>query len=169
MAAAWRDAATVEIVAARFDDFWVKKSTSDSFMEIKKGTASGIVRPRLAQAASSGACAVVTPNVTFEGLSLSGAVAHITTPDRDFDVDIKSSNLNAVNGAFSGHVDLGDLGVADRWADLAIATLSLDWNFPTAGQRGFQEVLLDAYGVTSDIDRIEYYRRAWDEENPTAG
>jgi kanamycin kinase len=75
----------------------------------------------------------------------------------------------ADDGAFSGHVDLGDLGVADRWADLAIATLSLDWNFPTAGQRGFQEVLLDAYGVTWDIDRIEYYRRAWDEENPTAG
>ncbi|OBI77565.1 phosphotransferase [Mycobacterium sp. E740] len=72
-------------------------------------------------------------------------------------------------GSFSGHVDLGDLGVADRWADLAIATMSLDWNFPTDGPGGFQELLLDAYGVTADVDRIAYYRRAWDEEGPSAG
>jgi kanamycin kinase len=73
------------------------------------------------------------------------------------------------DGTFSGHVDLGDLGVADRWADLAIATLSLDWNFPTEGPGGFQEVLLDAYGVAADSERIAYYRLAWDEEDPLAG
>ena len=33
------------------------------------------------------------------------------------------------DGRFCGHVDLGDLGVADRWADLAVATLSLSWNY----------------------------------------
>ncbi len=33
------------------------------------------------------------------------------------------------DGRFYGHVDLGDLGVADRWADLAVATLSLSWNY----------------------------------------
>ncbi|SEH57404.1 kanamycin kinase [Mycolicibacterium rutilum] len=70
------------------------------------------------------------------------------------------------DGAFCGHVDLG---VADRWADLAVATVSLDWNFPTEGPGGFQEVLLDAYGVAADTDRIAYYRRAWDEEEPAAG
>jgi kanamycin kinase len=79
------------------------------------------------------------------------------------------NTLMADDGAFSGHVDLGDLGIADRWADLAIATLSLDWNFPTEGPGGFQQVLLDAYGVAADIDRIAYYRRAWDEEDPLAG
>jgi kanamycin kinase len=79
------------------------------------------------------------------------------------------NTLMADDGTFSGHVDLGDLGVADRWADLAIATLSLDWNFPTQGPGSFQEVLLDAYGVAADADRIAYYRRAWDEEDPLAG
>lgn len=62
------------------------------------------------------------------------------------------------DGTFSGHVDLGDLGVADRWADLAIATMSLDWNYAA----GFESELLDAYGVTVDTERMAYYRRAWD-------
>lgn len=66
------------------------------------------------------------------------------------------------DGTVSGHVDLGDLGVADRWADLAIATLSLDWNFPTEGPGGFAEALLQAYGVAPDAERIAYYRQAWD-------
>ena len=83
------------------------------------------------------------------------------------------NTLMADDGSFSGHVDLGDLGVADRWADLAIATMSLDWNFPTEGRGGFQEVLLDAYGVAADIDRITYYRGAWDasddDQSPLAG
>jgi kanamycin kinase len=69
------------------------------------------------------------------------------------------NTLMADDGTFVGHVDLGDLGVADRWADLAIATLSLDWNFGTGE---FQAVLLDAYGVEADAERIAYYRRAWD-------
>ena len=69
------------------------------------------------------------------------------------------NTLMADDGTFVGHVDLGDLGVADRWADLAIATLSLDWNF---GTDDFQAVLLEAYGVAADADRIAYYRHAWD-------
>lgn len=34
------------------------------------------------------------------------------------------------DGRCCGHVDFGELGVADRWADLAVATLSLGWNYP---------------------------------------
>jgi kanamycin kinase len=83
------------------------------------------------------------------------------------------NTLMTDDGSFSGHVDLGDLGVADRWADLAIATMSLDWNFPTEGPGGFQEVLLHAYGVAADIDRIAYYRMASDasddDPDPLAG
>jgi kanamycin kinase len=60
-------------------------------------------------------------------------------------------------GQCCGHVDLGDLGVANRWADLAIATLSLSWNY--AGD--WQDELLDAYGVGPDPDRIEHYRHMW--------
>jgi len=62
-------------------------------------------------------------------------------------------------GQFVGHVDVGDLGVADRWADLAIATMSLEWNFPG----NHEGALLDAYGVAPDSERIAYYRQLWDD------
>jgi kanamycin kinase len=57
----------------------------------------------------------------------------------------------------SGHVDLGALAVADRWADLAVAMLSLRWNYPSL----FEEDLLDAYGIEPDAVRIDYYQRRW--------
>jgi kanamycin kinase len=60
-------------------------------------------------------------------------------------------------GRCCGHVDLGDLGVADRWADLAVATLSLSWNY--AGD--WEDDLFGAYGVEPDPERIEFYRVLW--------
>ncbi len=62
------------------------------------------------------------------------------------------------DGRWSGHVDLGSLGVADRWADLAVATWSTEWNYGV----GWEEMLLDAYGVDADPDRMAYYRLLWD-------
>ena len=61
-------------------------------------------------------------------------------------------------GHWSAHVDLGDLGVADRWADLAIATWSTEWNYGP----GWEDVLLAAYGVDPDPVRTRYYRLLWD-------
>ena len=61
------------------------------------------------------------------------------------------------DGRCSGHVDLGDLGVADRWADLAVATMSLAWNFDEA----YEAELLSAYGVDPEPGRIAYYRERW--------
>jgi kanamycin kinase len=62
------------------------------------------------------------------------------------------------DGTFAGHVDLGSLGVADRWADLAIATWSTTWNYGP----GWESVVLDAYGIEPDAERIAYYRLLWD-------
>jgi kanamycin kinase len=60
-------------------------------------------------------------------------------------------------GAWTGNVDFGDLAVGDRWADLAVASMSLDWNFG----EGHQMEFFDAYGVAPDEDRIRYYRSLW--------
>jgi kanamycin kinase len=59
---------------------------------------------------------------------------------------------------FVGHVDLGALGVADRWADLAIASRSLDWNYGP----GWQDEFFAAYGIERDEQRIQYYRALCD-------
>lgn len=60
-------------------------------------------------------------------------------------------------GRCIGHVDLGSLGVADRWADLAVATWATRWNYGP----GWEEPLLDAYGIEPDPDRTAYYRLLW--------
>ncbi len=68
------------------------------------------------------------------------------------------NTLLTADGRWSGHVDLGLLGVADRWADLAVATWSAEWNYGP----GWDGLLLDAYGVRPDPERTRYYRLLWD-------
>jgi kanamycin kinase len=59
---------------------------------------------------------------------------------------------------FAGHVDIGALGIADRWADLAVASMSLDWNFGP----GWHDEFFAAYGIARDEQRIQQYRALWD-------
>jgi kanamycin kinase len=68
------------------------------------------------------------------------------------------NTLLGADGRCCGHVDLGLLGVADRWADLAVATWSTEWNYGP----GWEEHLLDAYGIGPDPERTAYYRLLWD-------
>jgi len=68
------------------------------------------------------------------------------------------NTLLTADGRFAGHVDLGQLGVTDRWSDLAIATWSTTWNYGG----GWEDPLLDAYGIAPDPERTEYYRLLWE-------
>ena len=61
------------------------------------------------------------------------------------------------DGVWTGNVDFGDLAIGDRWADLAVASMSLDWNFG----EGHQPEFFDAYGIAPDEARIGYYRSLW--------
>lgn len=56
-------------------------------------------------------------------------------------------------------VDLAALGTADRWADIAVAAMSTLWNFGA----GWEDTLIEAYGVEPDRERLDYYRRLWNE------
>nr|WP_246087422.1 aminoglycoside 3'-phosphotransferase [Microbacterium agarici] len=60
-------------------------------------------------------------------------------------------------GRCSGHVDFGALGVADRWADIAVASMSTEWNYGP----GWEDALIEAYGVEPDRERLAYYRGLW--------
>ncbi|MFG1805279.1 phosphotransferase [Streptomyces sp. NPDC049040] len=59
------------------------------------------------------------------------------------------------NGSWSAHVDMGALGVADRWADLAVGAWSLGINYGP----GWDDTYYDAYGIAPDPERIAFYRR----------
>lgn len=67
------------------------------------------------------------------------------------------NTLLADDGNFLAHVDLGALGVADRWSDLAVASMSLEWNFGA----GWEGDFFDAYGIAPDPKRIAAWRRWW--------
>jgi aminoglycoside phosphotransferase len=68
------------------------------------------------------------------------------------------NTLLTPDGHWSGHVDLGLLGTADRWADLAVATWSTEWNYGP----GWDRLLLNAYGIAPDPECARYYRLLWD-------
>ena len=61
------------------------------------------------------------------------------------------------DGQWIAHVDLGLLGTGDRWADIAVASMSTEWNYGP----GWEDVLIEAYGVTPDRERLSYYRELW--------
>ncbi|MFI2101708.1 phosphotransferase [Isoptericola sp. NPDC019693] len=61
-------------------------------------------------------------------------------------------------GRWTAHVDLDAMGVADRWADLAVASYSLEWNYGD----GYEPAFFDAYGIAPDEERIAFYRHLWD-------
>lgn len=58
----------------------------------------------------------------------------------------------------TGHVDFGELGVGDRWADLAVAAWSTEWNFGA----GVEAEVYAGYGIEPDARKIDFYRRLWD-------
>ncbi|MFI8526699.1 phosphotransferase [Promicromonospora sukumoe] len=63
-------------------------------------------------------------------------------------------------GRFVAHVDVGDLGVADRWSDIAVTTRSVTRRYGP----GLEPLVLAAYGVAPDPVRTRYYRALWDAE-----
>lgn len=63
-------------------------------------------------------------------------------------------NVVLADGAVCGYVDLGGLGVADRWWDLAVATWSVTWNVGP----GWEDLFLQSYGVERDARRMALYR-----------
>lgn len=67
------------------------------------------------------------------------------------------NTLVGADGRWAGHVDLDALGVADRWADIAVGAMSLGWNFGP----GWAPLFLAAYGVDPDEERMRWYRDLW--------
>lgn len=68
-------------------------------------------------------------------------------------------NVLLKEGKLSGFVDLGRLGVADRYQDLALMTRSLTSDHNPQFGEGWDQVFLEAYGIREpDWTRLEFYR-----------
>jgi aminoglycoside 3'-phosphotransferase-2 len=68
--------------------------------------------------------------------------------------DASMPNFMGENGQFTGFVDCGRLGIADRYQDLALAAWSIAFNYGDAAVPLF----FNAYGVTPDEPKLAFYR-----------
>lgn len=98
--------------------------------------------------------------ISTSGFRLPSAL--LSVPETDIEVlshgeAFLPNVLLSDSGVFVGHVDLARLGRADRWADLAAAALSLEWNYPAQSLSVFWET----YGVAPDKVRLAYYKALW--------
>jgi len=71
-------------------------------------------------------------------------------------------NIFINEGRFSGFVDIGRMGIADRYQDIALCCRSLHHNFSGiySGKSypGYDEkMFFDALGIEPDYDKIRYY------------
>ncbi len=67
-------------------------------------------------------------------------------------------NMLLEDGVVTGFLDLGELGLADRWWDIAVGGWSVTWNVDPVWEPLFYE----AYGIERDEERIRFYRLMYD-------
>jgi kanamycin kinase len=72
--------------------------------------------------------------------------------------DFCPPNTLLQDGRATGFVDLGELGAADRWWDIAVGAWSVGWNFGAEHQPLFYE----SYGIAPDTGRIRFFRLLYD-------
>ena len=58
----------------------------------------------------------------------------------------------------TGFVDLGELGAADRWWDVAVGAWSVGWNFGVE----LEPLFYESYGIEPDPGRIRFFRLLYD-------
>jgi kanamycin kinase len=97
-------------------------------------------------------------------LTPAGALAELETlaPDTEDLVvchgDYCAPNVLLQDGRVTGFVDLGELGAADRWWDIAVGAWSVGWNF---GEE-LEPLFYESYGIAPDPARIRFFRLLYD-------
>jgi kanamycin kinase len=153
-------AGTVSILARALRRFH-EAPVADCPFDFRADAALAHVRRRLA-------ADLIDPERDFhpehEHMSASEAVARLESgrpAQEDLVVchgDYCFPNVLIENGAAVAFLDLGELGVADRWWDLAVGSWSTTWNVGP----GFEDPFLTDYGIEPDPERIAWYRLLYD-------
>ena len=71
-------------------------------------------------------------------------------------------NIFINNDKISGFIDLGRIGIGDKWNDIALCYRSLKWNAQGRyGGNGYPklnpDMLFDALEIEPNYEKIEYY------------
>jgi kanamycin kinase len=85
----------------------------------------------------------------------------LAPPDEDLVVchgDFCAPNMLLEDWRVTGFVDLGELGAADRWWDIAVGAWSVGWNF---GEE-LEPLFYESYGIEPDPGRIRFFRLLYD-------
>jgi kanamycin kinase len=72
--------------------------------------------------------------------------------------DFCPPNVLLDGGTVTGYVDLGELGAADRWWDVATGGWSVGWNFG----EDLEPLFYESYGIEPDPGRIRFFRLLYD-------
>ncbi len=128
------EAVTIELTRVVIERLAVDVSGSDKKLIMNCGTLTGIVIPRMAVDASNGACAAPTPNARFEDIRWIGGLSRLLTADRDLEVAVSETRLNAVAGSFGGEENRiwGDLWIGDNVVTADNASDALDPEYDAA-------------------------------------
>jgi kanamycin kinase len=62
------------------------------------------------------------------------------------------------DGNPTGYLDLGELGVSDRWRDHAVGAWAVTWNYGPGHEHHFY----NAYGTETDTAKVAFYRLLYD-------
>jgi hypothetical protein len=91
------DAATLELQGT-FENYYAKKSDSDTYMVWVKGGISGKTKPLLAVAKANGLCSIQTDHTMFWDVAYTPSVVQIVAPSAVIGVDVDKSNLKGMSG-----------------------------------------------------------------------
>ena len=100
----------------------------------------------------------------FQHLSLDNALSFLQEqqPSSTKEVvchgDYCVPNILFDNNRLQGFVDIGKLGMADVWWDLAVANWSLEWNLG----KEWEELFLEEYGISFNFKNTVYCRLLYD-------
>ena len=95
-----------------------------------------------------------------QGLTVKQAIRQLeTSPPEERDLvvchgDYCFPNVLVEEAGVTGYLDVGELGVADRWLDLAVATWTCTWNVGP----GYEDLFLEHYSAEWDTARCDWYR-----------
>lgn len=67
-------------------------------------------------------------------------------------------NMVLQEGRVTGYVDLGELGAADRWWDIAVGAWSVTWNFGAE----LEPLFYESYGIAPDPAHVRFFRLLYD-------